>query len=1054
MVRRSARLIFELLGTLVAGAAIAVALVAWRLSAGPIELEFLTPYLEQALSQPGGPTVRIERTAITWQGWRGNPELRAEGVSAQAPDGKPLAAVPALAISVSLESLLRGVIAPARIELVEPRLHLVREADGRITVDIGRGAVGAEGDPGVAEGMLAELMAPLHRDGPLGQLRRLGIRDAVIMVDDRVVGRTWVLPDGDFVFRRGDRGLDGTLSLAIDLGPRRIRVEGEFVHRREGARTDVTVHLDLPEPPELAALAPELAPLADIRVPLKADLRLTLAPLDHVLAAGLSFTAGAGRIAHAALPDGVVDVTAATGRVRWDSVARRLSLDDLWVDLGGPSITVVGAVDGLARGDDGLGSLAAAPLRATIEMSIVDLSTTMLGRLWPRAIVTNGRRWVVANITEGGVRDAQIKVDLSLATPSAEPRVEKLDGLFSFTGLTVNYLPGLPPVRQVAGTGRFDDQQLVLETTGGTLLRTTRVNRSVVRIYDFQKKDQQIAIDVQTAGPVREALEVIDRPRLGFLARFGLKPADVSGDSEVRLSFGFPAIDALRLDDVRLRGLATVKGGAMPAGVRDWRLSDADLVFDVDKDRLEMKGAGRLQGVTVALTGREVFAATAAVRSEYTLKGRLDDGARRRLGVDAAPWVTGPADVDLTYTQRAERRSTVAVRADLTPAALAVSPAGWTKAPGARAAAELAVDFAGDKPVAMRGLRASAPGLAIEGTADLSGQAWVLDLARLVLGETQLSGRVQPRGSGYEASLRGPTLDLRPFLDRVEDAASGDTQALRLAARFDRVILGQGRALGAVAADIELDGKGGRRLQVDGTVAGGGTVALRLAPGGDGKERLEMRASDFGALLDAFDGPDNVRGGTLRIDGVVGGPPGRQVVTGTTVATGYRLVRAPILTRILAVLSLTSMVSLLQGDGLPFTEGRFDFTWDDGRIAVRQGRAYGGAIGGTFEGAVDTRAGTLDLEGTIVPAYTLNNLLGNIPILGTILAGGKDEGVFAANYRVAGRIADPQVSVNALSALAPGILRKLFPFMEAGDPRGNSSGGSPSFRSDGVRPRP
>lgn len=196
-----------------------------------------------------------------------------------------------------------------------------------------------------------------------------------------------------------------------------------------------------------------------------------------------------------------------------------------------------------------------------METAIVDLPTPTLWQLWPQSLVPGGRRWVVANIADGRVRDAQIRVAATLPAGGGEARVDKLDGVFSYEGLTVTYMPGLPSVRQVHGVARFDDQQLVLDVAGGTLLRQTRVDRTTVRVVDFQKREQQILIEAGTAGPAREALEVIDRPRLGFLARFGLRPADVSGDSTVRMSFAFPAIESLRMDDVRLKITAQVKKG-------------------------------------------------------------------------------------------------------------------------------------------------------------------------------------------------------------------------------------------------------------------------------------------------------------------------------------------------------------------------------------------------------------------------------------------------------------------------------------------------------------
>ena len=51
-------------------------------------------------------------------------------------------------------------------------------------------------------------------------------------------------------------------------------------------------------------------------------------------------------------------------------------------------------------------------------------------------------------------------------------------------------------------------------------------------------------------------------------------------------------------------------------------------------------------------------------------------------------------------------------------------------------------------------------------------------------------------------------------------------------------------------------------------------------------------------------------------------------------------------------------------------------------------------------------------------------------VLGEILGGGQYGGLFAINFKVAGRIAAPVLTVNPLSAIAPGFLRKIFEFQK------------------------
>ena len=101
-------------------------------------------------------------------------------------------------------------------------------------------------------------------------------------------------------------------------------------------------------------------------------------------------------------------------------------------------------------------------------------------------------------------------------------------------------------------------------------------------------------------------------------------------------------------------------------------------------------------------------------------------------------------------------------------------------------------------------------------------------------------------------------------------------------------------------------------------------------------------------------------------------------------------------------------------------------------------RAYGSALGITAKGEIDLGRSRIKIKGTVAPAYTLNRILGAIPLINRILVGGEGEGLLAVTYEVSGSLDDPQVSINPLSALAPGFLRGIFGRLgdggETGDP--------------------
>ena len=76
----------------------------------------------------------------------------------------------------------------------------------------------------------------------------------------------------------------------------------------------------------------------------------------------------------------------------------------------------------------------------------------------------------------------------------------------------------------------------------------------------------------------------------------------------------------------------------------------------------------------------------------------------------------------------------------------------------------------------------------------------------------------------------------------------------------------------------------------------------------------------------------------------------------------------------------------------------------------------------------------LRLRGTFVPLYGLNNMFGKIPIVGLFLGGGSNEGLVGINYEASGPPSAPRIAVNPISAVAPGLLRKMIPGPGMADP--------------------
>jgi hypothetical protein len=68
------------------------------------------------------------------------------------------------------------------------------------------------------------------------------------------------------------------------------------------------------------------------------------------------------------------------------------------------------------------------------------------------------------------------------------------------------------------------------------------------------------------------------------------------------------------------------------------------------------------------------------------------------------------------------------------------------------------------------------------------------------------------------------------------------------------------------------------------------------------------------------------------------------------------------------------------------------------------------------------------MTGTFMPAYGLNRIFGEIPLLGQLLGNGEERGLIGITFRLSGKAKKPQLSVNPISLIAPGIFRQIFEF--------------------------
>jgi hypothetical protein len=146
---------------------------------------------------------------------------------------------------------------------------------------------------------------------------------------------------------------------------------------------------------------------------------------------------------------------------------------------------------------------------------------------------------------------------------------------------------------------------------------------------------------------------------------------------------------------------------------------------------------------------------------------------------------------------------------------------------------------------------------------------------------------------------------------------------------------------------------------------------------------------------------------------------------GLLTITDFKMVNQPFLARLFSSVSFTGFGDLLQNEGISMDKFEMPFSSKNNVVSIHDA-IFSGGIGGTAEGYIDRPKSLVAIKGSLVPAYGLNSIISNVPLLGDLLASKKGEGILGVTYSMSGPTDQIALSYNPLSMMAPGILRRIF----------------------------
>lgn len=1033
---RTALVALEILAVIAGVGFLIAAVLAWRLMSGPVDVGFAREYIEQALHDPvSGYSVSLGDVVVQWPELRGPIILRLDDVDL-VKNNASVVSIENVTLGLATRYLLIGDIEPVSIALEKPTLNLIRTEANEVKLSLDDDAAEEPSDAGEPDPLmsvidtLSQPYGAIDSASPLDHLKSVEIRRARMVIADYLLGITWFVSPLDVTFARDPKGLIITANAELPGGrDRASRIQGDLVYLREEKNFVANIHVQDFDPHILSSKVEALGWLNDHYAILNGNIEVGFDSKFNVHRASVSLSSVNGEL----LLDGVYDkpfkFEQAFINALYDKNQGIADLRDLSITSQGVTVSVSSAARFTADSVD-----------APVIINIPDLPQERISPLWPDSLRDEGAAvWLTQKLSKGRFRDAVAKFQIKANKNENKWTVDirNIEADFAIDNMDIDYRAPLWPVAEASGKGRFENDVLTLSIEKGKIGDMT-VQKGTAAIDKIIEGGGHAKINIDLAGPLQNVLRYIAPEPIGMTEeKLGLKVADVKGRAQLAINVSFPTIRDLLAEQVVVKAEGTLTEVLLPDIVKTMDLTGGPFTLKIADGAAQIGGKGKLDGRDVEFDWMEYVSAegkpfASRVRAQLI----ADKGLRAAMGIGLDDWIDGAFPVNVTYTEFGGGKAEADVSADLTTGSVMIAPLEHTKPPGHAGKATCKITFLNGNVQEVRNLNVDATPLRITNGRFLfdtvRGQAELRTggIPEFILRENQFGIDMDFAKSGaLRMTVNGAFLDARPFLgDSKKKNETYDGPPVIASIAVNRMRTHPARMVDKAKIYLNMNKEGDlNQFEMD-AVAGKGAIYLRLKPDARGIMTLRLEADDAGATLQAFDMYENVRGGKLVLQGAAANPTSRKIIYGNAELTDFQVVNAPVLAQLVNAISLIGIQQLLGGEGIYFSRLASEFTWQINRkgdkYLIKNGRTSGSSLGLTFDGSIDKSIDRIDMEGTIVPVSFVNELISGIPLIGDILTGGGG-GVIAATYEIEGPIKKPQVSVNPLSVLAPGIIRQI-----------------------------
>jgi len=955
------------------------------------------------------------------------------------------------------------------VRLIGAQVNLRRASDGTVSFALAAGG----SDLGQARS-LPELLERIDHmfDRPaLEALETVRADGLIVNFDDARAGRSWIVDGGRVALdlRGGQTEMRGTLSL-LSGGTNVTDVSLNYSSPRDSRSAQIGLNLENALATDIAAQSPALSWLRGIDAPITAALRTqldasgALGPLNATLEIGqgvlqpnpatqaIAFDEAKAYFTYDPARDsirfGELSLATEWGSLRAEgdaylrefrdglprallaqfqfsdvalnppgffdtppripqaAVDLRLRFDPFSVEIGQAVM-----IDGDARlTANGAFFATDAGWQVVLDGDVDSVAPERFVAFWPLSMKPRTRQWFVNNLTDGRLFD--VNAGLRIA-PERAPEFA-LD--FEFEGSTIKFLRDIPPITRARGVASIEDNRFVVSLDDGIVSAPQggpmQLAGSDFTIVDMRLKPSPAVLNLRVDSSLTAALSVLNRKPFEYMDKANLPVTIGDGRAVTRAQITWPLEPRPAPETVAIEMTSQLRNLRSETLLPGRSFVAPQLQVTASRRGVNIAGQAQIGQVAVEGAWDQHFGDPERPGSSVSADVALSQAFLDEFDIALPPGtISGTGTGALVVDFQRGAPPSFELTSDLRGLRVGIPAVGWSKP--ADTTGNFRVSGTLGEVASIDALEIGGGGLQANGHINLddAGRLQSAQFKQFRVGswfDAPLTLRSQGQGRPLAVEITGGRLDLR---NAQFGAGQSDGGPVTIA--LDRLQVTAGIALRDFRGDFR--NQAGFRGEFTGQLNGAAAVTGTVAPRG-GRSAVQLRSDDAGAVLRAAGLMRNATGGSAELMLLPAAGPG--TFDGTLRVREIRVRDAPAIAALLDAISVVGLLQQLDGQGLAFEEvdARFRLTPD--QVILSEASAVGPGLGISVDGIYTLASKQIDLQGVVSPFFLVNSI-------GSFLTR-RGEGLIGFSYTIGGTTDAPQVAVNPLSALTPGMFREIF----------------------------